>query len=130
MRHSAHTVYLLPTAYYLLARQHWPCVSLVKYSSSSSCPPPRLPFGSYVQALNVSLVLLLIMNLLDVVMFERLNLHVGVPDWIFMLGKVRHAMYSMIPRGNMGNMGTVPHAVRESEASKPPADLQALACGQ
>ena len=88
----------LPTTHCLLptttSSPAWPCVPLVKYSSSSSssCPPPRLPFGSYVQALNVSLVLLLIMNLLDVVMFERLNLHVGVPDWIFMLGKVRHAM--------------------------------------
>mmetsp|Transcript_39767 Transcript_39767/g.112843 ORF Transcript_39767/g.112843 Transcript_39767/m.112843 type:complete len:606 (-) Transcript_39767:97-1914(-) len=42
---------------------------------------------TYVQALNVSQVLLMVVNLLDVIMFERWNRAMGIPDWIFMLGK-------------------------------------------
>jgi len=42
---------------------------------------------TYVHALNVSQVLLVLVNLLDVVMFERWNQLVGIPDWVFMLGK-------------------------------------------
>lgn len=34
-----------------------------------------------------SAVLLVAVNLLDVVMFERWNRVIGIPDWIFMLGK-------------------------------------------
>ena len=32
-------------------------------------------------------VLLVAVNLLDVIMFERWNRAIGIPDWIFMLGK-------------------------------------------
>eukprot|EP00193_Tetraselmis_chui_P006517 CAMPEP_0177766270 /NCGR_PEP_ID=MMETSP0491_2-20121128/8439_1 /TAXON_ID=63592 /ORGANISM="Tetraselmis chuii, Strain PLY429" /LENGTH=590 /DNA_ID=CAMNT_0019282681 /DNA_START=386 /DNA_END=2155 /DNA_ORIENTATION=- len=42
---------------------------------------------TYVDALNVSQGLLVLVNALDVVMFERWNRQMGVPDWIFMLGK-------------------------------------------
>jgi hypothetical protein len=42
---------------------------------------------SYVKALNVSMILLVCAHLLDIAMYQRWNRVLGVPDWLFMLGK-------------------------------------------
>ena len=52
---------------------------------------------TYVKALNVSMVMLVCAHGLDIVMYQRLNRVVGVPDWMFMLGKasVTQCVYMM-----------------------------------
>eukprot|EP01052_Picozoa_sp_SAG31_P010896 SAG31_NODE_606_length_13607_cov_17.509846_5_plen_211_part_00 len=42
---------------------------------------------TYSKALNVSMVLLTLAHVLDIVMYQRLNRVLGIPDWLFMLGK-------------------------------------------